>query len=72
MENAVAAAKEAFKRGAPWRTMDASQRGRILYKYADLMERDREYLAVSFIVIHALHDCWMPVRGAEYCTSMLI
>ena len=52
--------------------MDASQRGRILYKYADLMERDREYLAVSFIVIHALHDCWMPVRGAEYCTSMLI
>ena len=25
--------------------MDASQRGHLLYKLADLMERDREYLA---------------------------
>ena len=47
MDKAVAAAKEAFKRGSVWRTMDASERGRLLYKYADLMERDREYLAVS-------------------------
>ena len=41
----------------PYMIVDASQRGRILYKYADLIERDREYLALSFIVIHALHDC---------------
>ena len=42
---AVAAAKEAFKLGSPWRTMDASQRGVLINKLADLIERDREYLA---------------------------
>ena len=45
VEKAVAAASEAFKLGSPWRTMDASERGRLLYKLADLIERDREYLA---------------------------
>ncbi len=45
VDKAVAAAKEAFKLGSPWRTMDASQRGVLLSKLADLMERDREYLA---------------------------
>ena len=42
---AVKAAREAFKLGSPWRTMDASERGRLLNKLADLIERDREYLA---------------------------
>merc|ERR1719348_79517 len=42
---AVAAAKEAFKLGSPWRTMDASQRGFLLNKLADLIEADRAYLA---------------------------
>jgi aldehyde dehydrogenase (NAD+) len=41
----VAAAKEAFKLGSPWRTMNASARGNLLNKLADLIERDREYLA---------------------------
>ncbi|XP_077870267.1 aldehyde dehydrogenase 1A1-like [Saccoglossus kowalevskii] len=41
---AVNAAKEAFKLGSPWRTMDASARGRLLYKLSDLVERDAEYL----------------------------
>ena len=45
VEKAVRAAREAFKLGSPWRTMDASQRGRLLYKLADLIERDQEYLA---------------------------
>lgn len=45
VEKAVAAAQEAFKLGSVWRTMDASYRGRLLYKLADLIERDREYLA---------------------------
>lgn len=44
---AVDAAAEAFRLGSPWRTMDASKRGRLLYKLADLMERDAVYLAVS-------------------------
>ncbi|CAH1780584.1 unnamed protein product [Owenia fusiformis] len=42
---AVAAAKDAFKRGSAWRKMDASNRGRLLAKLADLMERDLKYLA---------------------------
>ena len=46
VDKAVAAAKEAFKRGSTWRRMDASERGQVLLKYADLMERDKEYLAV--------------------------
>jgi acyl-CoA reductase-like NAD-dependent aldehyde dehydrogenase len=42
---AVAAAKEAFKLGSPWRTLDASKRTDILNKVADLIDRDAEYLA---------------------------
>lgn len=45
VDKAVEAAKKAFRRGSPWRTMDASNRGRLLNKLADLIERDREYLA---------------------------
>ena len=47
----MAAAKSAFRLGSRWRTMDASQRGVLLNRLADLMERDRVYLAVSFSVI---------------------
>nr|XP_054752307.1 aldehyde dehydrogenase X, mitochondrial-like [Lytechinus pictus] len=39
------AANEAFRLGSPWRTMDASERGRLLNKLADLIERDQVYLA---------------------------
>ena len=39
------AAKAAFRRGSPWRTMDATVRGALLWKLADLMERDRTILA---------------------------
>ena len=45
VDKAVQAAVEAFKLGSAWRTMDASQRGNLLFKLADLMERDRLYLA---------------------------
>jgi aldehyde dehydrogenase (NAD+) len=45
VDKAVNAAKSAFKLGSPWRRMDASQRGNLLNKLADLMERDRVYLA---------------------------
>ncbi len=46
VDKAVAAAKAAFKRGTPWRTMDASERGRLLLRLADLVERDTEKIAV--------------------------
>ena len=38
VNKAVAAAKEAFKLGSEWRTMDASERGVLLYRLADLIE----------------------------------
>lgn len=47
MDLAVNAAVDAFKFGSPWRRMDASERGHLLYKLADLIERDAGYLAVS-------------------------
>ena len=50
VDKAVQAAASAFKLGSPWRTMDASQRGRLLYKLADLVERDLHYLAVSALI----------------------
>ncbi|XP_054707204.1 aldehyde dehydrogenase, mitochondrial-like [Uloborus diversus] len=45
VDKAVKAATKAFEYGSPWRTMDASDRGRLLNKLADLIERDRIYLA---------------------------
>lgn len=46
VDAAVQAARQAFKLGSTWRTMDASQRGLLLLKLADLIDRDRNYLAV--------------------------
>lgn len=52
VDKAVEAAKAAGQRGSPWRRMDASSRGRLLHKLADLVERDRLLLAVgSFPVL---------------------
>jgi aldehyde dehydrogenase (NAD+) len=45
IDKAVAAAKKAFKLGSSWRTMDASRRGYLINKLADLVERDADYLA---------------------------
>ncbi|KAE9554952.1 hypothetical protein FO519_001849 [Halicephalobus sp. NKZ332] len=42
---AVKAASDAFRLGSPWRRMDASGRGILMNRLADLMERDRAYLA---------------------------
>ncbi|XP_063050588.1 aldehyde dehydrogenase 1A1-like [Engraulis encrasicolus] len=45
IDKAVASAREAFQLGSPWRRMDASERGRLLNKLADLVERDQLILA---------------------------
>lgn len=47
IDKAVAAASDAFQLGSPWRRMDAADRGVLLHRLADLIERDRTYLAVS-------------------------
>ncbi|TNN15339.1 Aldehyde dehydrogenase [Schistosoma japonicum] len=45
IDKAVKAARHAFEFGSEWRSMDASYRGVLLNKLADLIERDRVYLA---------------------------
>ena len=44
VNRAVRAARDAFERG-PWRRMNASERGRLLNKLADLIEKNSEELA---------------------------
>jgi len=44
VDKADKAARRALESG-PWNTMDAADRGRLLYKLADLVERDAEELA---------------------------
>ncbi|XP_004406903.1 PREDICTED: retinal dehydrogenase 2 isoform X3 [Odobenus rosmarus divergens] len=45
IDKAVQAARLAFSLGSVWRRMDASERGHLLDKLADLVERDRAVLA---------------------------
>ena len=51
MDRAVAAARKAFQPGSEWRKMDPSARGDLLYKLADLIDRDARYIAVSMLMI---------------------
>jgi aldehyde dehydrogenase (NAD+) len=44
VDKAVAAARRAFEKG-PWRKMSARERGRLLYRLADLIEQNKEELA---------------------------
>src|SRR5947207_2139530 len=44
VDKAAKAARRAFEKG-PWRKMSARERGRILYKLADLIEQNKEELA---------------------------
>lgn len=44
VDKAVKAARRAFEEG-PWRKMSASERGRLMYKLADLIEKNKETLA---------------------------
>ncbi|KAI1901148.1 hypothetical protein AGOR_G00057210 [Albula goreensis] len=45
VDKAVKAAQDAFRLGSPWRRMDASDRGLLLNRLADRIERDAAYLA---------------------------
>ncbi|CAF0753713.1 unnamed protein product [Didymodactylos carnosus] len=45
VNKAVKAAKDAFRLGSEWRRMDPCKRGELMNKLADLLERDRAYLA---------------------------
>uniref|UniRef100_A0A8D3CX10 aldehyde dehydrogenase (NAD(+)) n=1 Tax=Scophthalmus maximus TaxID=52904 RepID=A0A8D3CX10_SCOMX len=45
VDKAVRSARAAIQMGSPWRSMDASDRGHVLNRLADLVERDRLLLA---------------------------
>ncbi|PAV64878.1 hypothetical protein WR25_07440 [Diploscapter pachys] len=45
VDRAVKAANDAFRLNSPWRRMNACDRGKLLNKLADLIERDRVFLA---------------------------
>jgi len=45
VDKAVEAARAAFTFGSTWRKMDASKRGKLINKFADLVERDKQYIA---------------------------
>ncbi|CAG5114674.1 unnamed protein product, partial [Candidula unifasciata] len=47
VDRAVEAAKAAFALGSPYRKLNASTRGQLLNKVADLIERDISYIAVN-------------------------
>jgi aldehyde dehydrogenase (NAD+) len=45
IDKAVAAARHAFDKG-PWRKMNARERGKLLYRLADLIEKNKDELAM--------------------------
>jgi aldehyde dehydrogenase (NAD+) len=59
VDKAVEAAREAFEHG-PWRKMNASARGRLLNRLADLIEHNADQLAT----LEAL-DCGKPISVAK-------
>lgn len=54
IDAAVAAARAAFQLDSEWRKMNASARGALLNKLAQLMKRDKEYLSVSTSYIFSI------------------
>ena len=59
VDAAVAAARDALENG-PWSTMDARDRGRLLYKLADAMEEELDELAALETL-----DNGKPIRDAK-------
>ncbi|XP_014261301.2 aldehyde dehydrogenase, mitochondrial-like, partial [Cimex lectularius] len=74
---AVEAAKEAFKLGSPWRKLDAAKRGKLIYKLAELLERDSvllsslEALECGKVYVPTLKgDLPWAVRNLRYFAGM--
>uniref|UniRef100_A0A8C2V6M2 aldehyde dehydrogenase (NAD(+)) n=1 Tax=Chinchilla lanigera TaxID=34839 RepID=A0A8C2V6M2_CHILA len=74
VDKAVQAARQAFQIGSPWRTMDASERGRLLHKLADLIERDCLLLAVSITTLDLFSNAYLMdlggcIKTLYYCAG---
>ncbi|KAJ0178890.1 hypothetical protein K1T71_005665 [Dendrolimus kikuchii] len=55
-----------------WRLMDASERGAIINKFANLIERDREYLSYFFIHSWLLNkDSFFSITDGDFFTYTL-
>ncbi|XP_063377197.1 aldehyde dehydrogenase 1A1-like [Cydia fagiglandana] len=73
---AVTAAKAAFHRDSKWRLLDASARGRLLNKFADLIQRDAQYLGEleccnnGMNIRMVLGIVQKGVNGARYAASL--
>ncbi|XP_067010826.2 aldehyde dehydrogenase 1A1-like [Anabrus simplex] len=65
VDKAVAAARAAFRRGSPWRSMDASARAKLMHKLADLIDRDAEYLGSLETL-----DNGMPIKFSTFFAHM--
>ncbi|GFO42018.1 aldehyde dehydrogenase, mitochondrial, partial [Plakobranchus ocellatus] len=73
VDKAVKAARDAFRLGSPWRRMDATDKQDLMIKLADLIERDRDYLASletldngkPFLISHAV-DVALTVKCLRY------
>uniref|UniRef100_A0A8C2G0Z7 Aldehyde dehydrogenase 1 family, member A3 n=1 Tax=Cyprinus carpio TaxID=7962 RepID=A0A8C2G0Z7_CYPCA len=73
VDEAVRAARAAGQRGSEWRRMDASSRGRLLHRLADLLERERAVLAAGFPpgVVNIVPG-FGPTAGAAIASHMNI
>src|SRR5437016_13625593 len=60
VDRAVQAARKALEQG-PWKKMDAADRGRLMFKLADLIEKNAEELAA--IEAHNSGKIIMDARG---------
>ncbi|WP_313805874.1 aldehyde dehydrogenase family protein [Sphingobium sp.] len=71
VDRAVRAARNALERG-PWATMSAADRGRLLYRLADLIERDIDYVAAldsynsGKLVIDARDEAGLAINSLRY------
>lgn len=66
IDKAVKAARDAFDNG-PWRTMDARDRGRLMYKLADLIEVELDEMAALETL-----DNGKPIRDARAADIPLV
>ncbi|XP_067949145.1 aldehyde dehydrogenase 1A1-like [Watersipora subatra] len=66
VNKAVQVAAAAFKRNSPWRKMDASARGKIMMKAADIIEQKASFIAKLNMLDtgKTLNECVASVHGA--------
>ncbi|KAG7399764.1 Aldehyde dehydrogenase, mitochondrial [Phytophthora boehmeriae] len=70
VDAAVSAARAAFEEG-PWRTMDATQRGRLLYTLADLIEKNADELAQLEALDAGKPSFLTKVLDVQACVNVL-